>query len=217
MIGHTGEAGFTLLELLIATTLLGLLSLVLFDGLHFGRQVWQQAQTSTVDANRVRKIQDLLRAYIIQAYPALVPSDPTHAHADFQGDAHSLAVLAPDENGSGSMVHVTMDLQQGAQGSVLAVATLPELANANAKARVKQFQIAKRGRLAFAYYGTQDASGPRWTAQWQDQMRPPLLVRLRLESRPERDAFWPEMIVAPRIAADQGCIYDPLTKYCRGR
>ena len=51
------EAGFTLLELLIATTVLGFLSLLLFGGLQFGTRVWEKTQTSATDTNHVRAAQ----------------------------------------------------------------------------------------------------------------------------------------------------------------
>ena len=39
---HDGEAGFTLLELLISMTLLGLLMLVVLGGLRFGARAWER-------------------------------------------------------------------------------------------------------------------------------------------------------------------------------
>jgi hypothetical protein len=29
--------------------------------------------------------------------------------------------------------------------------------------------------------------------------------------------LWPDLVAAPRIDADAGCVFDPLTRYCQGR
>jgi len=52
---------------------------------------------------------------------------------------------------------------------------------------------------------------------WTLPSRLPRLVRVKIEF-PDGDArFWPELLVAPRIDVDVGCVYDALTKRCRGR
>ena len=55
------DTGFTLVELLVATTLLALLSVVLFGGLRFGARAWESGSASIERTGEVQAVQELLR------------------------------------------------------------------------------------------------------------------------------------------------------------
>ena len=74
----TGERGFTLLELLIAMTLLGLLMLGLFGGLRLGVRVWEAGDAQSADRMRIEAVQRFIRGYLGRARPLVV--------ADRRGD-----------------------------------------------------------------------------------------------------------------------------------
>ena len=57
----TGERGFTLLELLISMSLLGLLMLGLFGGLRLGARVWEAGDQQSADRIRVEAVQRFIR------------------------------------------------------------------------------------------------------------------------------------------------------------
>jgi hypothetical protein len=40
-------------------------------------------------------------------------------------------------------------------------------------------------------------------------------VRVRFAHGDER--LWPDLLVAPLVSADVGCVYDALSQLCRGR
>ncbi len=63
------QAGFTLLELLISMTLLGLVFVLLFGGLRFGMRAWEHGTTTTDAVDSTRLVQDLLRSEIERTCP----------------------------------------------------------------------------------------------------------------------------------------------------
>jgi len=65
------DSGFTLVELLVSLTLLGMLSLVLLGGLHFGRSVWEASETKTAAVDRIRAFQTVFKSELERAYPEL--------------------------------------------------------------------------------------------------------------------------------------------------
>lgn len=212
------DAGFTLLELLIAMTLLGFLTVLMFDGLRFGKRAWETAESATDLSNKVRTFQYSLREDLAHAYPLLQAIDATHANIAFDGSANRLSFLAPGMDGvpSGEMARVIIDAKKTDAGSEIEVLTMPELATSNAP-RTRTIELPGVTALKFAYLGTdRPADAPTWRDGWSGRTKFPVLVRVSAHSA-HGDAVWPELIMKPRIAADMGCTYDPLTKFCQGR
>ena len=78
--------------------------------------------------------------------------------------------------------------------------------------------IANVESVELAYFGKDRSDkAPVWHDQWKDQIALPQLVRVRVRFPSGDPRPWPDLVVAPRIAADVGCTYDPLSKLCRGR
>jgi len=205
--GH--EAGFTLLELMVALTLLALLSLVLFGGLRFGRQVWQTAEEGVASTNAVRAFQDELRRDIARAQPVFI-DDPFHPRVDFDGAPSQLMLLAPAHDGSGSLERLVVT----SDADVSTIAGRPELANRAGATYVKSLKGI--GDLRFAYYGRlAGETAADWHGEWHQQTRLPLLIRV--DAAADKGAIWPLLVVSPHIAADPSCVYDPGTGFCHGR
>ena len=70
----------------------------------------------------------------------------------------------------------------------------------------------------FSYFGEAAAGrGAQWQDSWTQRGDMPGLVRIRVAFRSGDTRLWPELLIAPHIAADVSCTYDPITKRCRGR
>lgn len=216
-----GEAGFTLLELLIAMTLLGLLMVLLFGGLRFGARVWERSEAHTTDLDDIRIAQTFIRSEIEQAYPLLVLADPLHPHIDFDGAADAVRFLASAPTGIASAGRVHIDLRAVSQdgGTVLMVKARPELSwDDTPGATHAEVLLTGVRSLSFSYFGSENPDAPaRWQDIWTNRLHLPRLVRLRVAFEPGDKRIWPELVIAPRIAVDINCLYDPLTKACRGR
>lgn len=211
-----GEAGFTLLELLIAMTLLGLLTVALFAGLKFGTRVWAASETATAGANKVNAIQMLLSREIARAYPLFVTKDVTDAHVEFDGTERTITFLGPDPRGSGAMLRISALASGGENTATLKIVARPELSNVRNDATMAELHGLRF--LEFAYFGAEDAkTAPAWHAVWQNEKRLPTLIRIRAAFARGTHTIWPALVIAPRISADSGCTIDLLTKDCRGR
>lgn len=87
----------------------------------------------------------------------------------------------------------------------------------SALANVEGMVLAEQvEELSFAYFGADNKdSPPYWREQWgnrETEQRLPLLIRVRMRFRDGR--AWPDLVVAPQVGADTGCIWDNLLNRC---
>jgi general secretion pathway protein J len=200
------QAGFTLLELLISMTLLGLVFVLLFGGLRFGMRAWEHGTTTTDAVDTTRLVQDLLRSELERTCPrrtADKPQDPPYAM--FSGAAAQLQFLAPAPAAAGGRrcVPVTLTVQPDGRLERLVLGF-------GVNRGTDLLRHAQSVELAYL------PEGGVWQSGWSRQPALPALLRLRV-TFPKGDArVWPELFIAPRISAEADCTYDPATKSCRG-
>jgi general secretion pathway protein J len=211
------QAGFTLVEALVAVTLLGLLSIALTRGLRFGVDAWARGSAHSDQLSRTTVVQGLLRRVMGEAYPYFL----FNRHVDFEGTSESLAFLAsaPVVLGASGRSRFRLSIAKHDGLSDLVMTSQAELAAADAPAAIeKKTLLAGTAFIEFAYFGKwRSEANAQWHDRWTGQSALPQLVRIQVRF-PEGDTrLWPDLVIAPRITVDIGCVYDMLTKQCRGR
>jgi len=218
---NDGCSGFSLVEVLVALVLLGLLSMALFFSVRFGVTAWQRGGERSEQIHTSMLVQDLLRRLIGQAYPLVLADGSGGGRVEFFGTATSLDFLAPVPVAlaSGGRARFNLAIERHGERSDLVLTSRPELAAADAPADLtRKTLLATIETAAFAYFGAPQAqSAAAWHERWSGEMNLPALVRVRVRFARGDPRLWPDLTIAPRITADVGCEYDPLTKLCRGR
>ncbi len=87
--------GFTLMELLVALTLLGILMTTLFGGLRFGARVWETSDDLLEGGGRTETVRHFLRARLEEALPVKAASSGDQTVVLFEGDPKHLRFAAP--------------------------------------------------------------------------------------------------------------------------
>jgi general secretion pathway protein J len=207
---RNSESGFTLIELLVSVTLMAMLSLLLFGGLHFGTRVWEKATSAETIGNKVLAAQQSVSDAIKQIYPFFVLASPSDRHVQFDGEPGQLTFFAPARSGGLDVVSITRD-----PNGTLVINSRPELAT-NIQANITHsVLLGNVTSFSASYFGAMTKGDPQqWYGSWHNARTLPDLIRIRATVK---DAKWPDLVVAPRISADQSCVYDQLTKYCTGR
>ncbi len=216
---HPEEAGFTLVELLVAIILLSLISLVLTGSLQFGLTAWARGMAHSDHVDNSMSAQQFLRRALEDAYPFFSSNDPTRRRVEFAGTADSLAFLAPAPlaGGGGGRSRIMLSVRRHDGHSDLMVRAAPEL-GADNQASTRSRLIANVESVELSYFGKRRSDrAPAWHDRWKDEIGLPQLVRVRVRFPTGDTRLWPDLVVAPRIAADVGCTYDPFSKLCRGR
>jgi general secretion pathway protein J len=187
----------------------------------FGLHAWQKGSVSTERFEHSMISQDLLRRMIGNLYPMLTPGDAIQPLIDFDGGKEAINFLghaATVANGGGRFRFKVFVERQHDEVD-LVMSSTPELADTSGSSiTTRTLLLSGIERAEFAYFGD-SATGQRsqWNDSWTKRSDIPSLVRIRVASRPGDAQLWPDLLIAPRILADVGCVYDPITMRCRGR
>jgi general secretion pathway protein J len=204
------QHGFTLLELLISITLLGLILVLLFGGLRLGLRSWDAAQIQVDSINAVRSVESFLRREITAAYPYRWKEVPGQRLA-FLGERYKISFVAPmpARIGGGGLNAISFELEPAGQRMRLVWRVMPvtrkmqdfsELAQAQATV-LAAFDLNGVQDIRLGYFGS-DAAGapPRWLDRWENALSLPLLIRLQFKMA--QGADWSGFVVAPILSSE---------------
>jgi general secretion pathway protein J len=214
------SAGFTLVELLVALVLFGFLSIALFGSVRVGATAWIRATAHADESDQRIHAQDLLRHLIENAYPFYVFDDQGNRHVVFDGSESNLSFLsvAPLALGHGGRSRIEFLTAHQADRVDLMIESTPELPTAKQNEKARQPLLTGAVSVAFSYFGKQRSDrSAEWHPDWTVQAELPRLVRVAVRFSAGDGRDWSDFIVAPRIAADVGCVLDRFTTRCEGR
>jgi general secretion pathway protein J len=199
------EGGFTLLELLIAITLLGLLLAALFGGLRLGARAWERSEERLDQSARLQVVHNFLRDRLAQAYPLEREEGAERSTLVFAGDADTLqfVTLMPEYLGAGfAEFTLAVDDQSEVMNLVVRWRRFDpvDLPPADEEPQVKVL-LEDIERLEIAYFGALGQDQPAlWHDQWLEVRQLPQLVRIRVIFPPGDPRIWPDLIVQPMTA-----------------
>ena len=204
------QQGFTLLELLIALTLLGLILVLLFGGLRLGVRSWDASQKQVDSLNSVRSLENFLRRELSVAYPYRWKAGPTRRLA-FLGERDKLSFVAqlPSRVGGGGLYVISIALEQQGKQKRIVWRYLPvnaQMQDFSALAETTQMVLAASELdqvedIGLSYFGQENERAvPRWLDRWDNGAILPTLIRVQV--RLANGAEWPDFVVAPMLSSD---------------
>ncbi len=209
------QKGFTLLEVLIAITLFGLLAVLLFGGLRLGTRVWERSGENLSGNSRVEIVQTFLRRQLSQTFPLVVlgPEDQIEPHLEFAGrpDTISFVTVLPSYLGLGGLYLTTIAVEPQRRSRLSRLVMRWRLYNLSADAELAGMSGPRYAwetvlldniqQAEISYFGVVDSdSSAQWVDQWSDERRLPLLVRVRAVLA--NGLAWPDLVIAPKLVAN---------------
>jgi general secretion pathway protein J len=208
---QTAERGFTMVELLVAITLLGLLMAALFGGLRLGTRVWERADVRLEAAIRLQIIQDFIRQRLAEMLPRqTMPPKPDEVGVSeplFLGTASAVrfASVMPEHLGAGfyimELAWAESDHPEDSGNLVLRWRPF-ELNGQPAEDVEPEERMLIQGvqALELSYFGSIDPEQPPgWWQAWESQPELPRLIRLQMRFAENDQRRWPELIVRTMV------------------
>ena len=201
MTRHHRQSGFSLLEMLIAFSMLSLLFLALFSSFSTIGRGWDAADKSMLKTEDMRLISEFVRSQLSQAMVVKITSDDddTLVYA-FEGEDDYVRYAAPlqplQNNGGVYLIELATGTDSDGKKLEMRYAPYrPELSWEEALNEVEPVLVYGGLRsVEFEYFAAESIDDdPEWESDWVDQTVYPLLMKVRLEGKDGQ--VWPELVI----------------------
>lgn len=210
--GPRANGGFTLVELLVAMTLIGMLFVALFGGLRFGARVWEAGVDRGQEFAEVEATQALLRRQLDQMLP-LPGLDQEEQEISFAGEQDRLVFTAPapSQFGLGGVYYFDLFTERAERGRQLVLRWQLYRPDRDEPFNDRESQqrtlLENIEAIEFGYYGDPEqvefgegSDKGDWRERWVEAALPPQLIAVRIAFPENDNRYWPELIIAPRSA-----------------
>ncbi len=212
----SASGGFALIEALASLVIVGMISVLVLQGVGMGRRVWEGIDNMATREEAIEGAQEALRGRIEQMYPATLYGGD-EAQTDINGQPETLEFLAPPDATlrPGPLRRYRLELTVGRQ---LMLSSISDVVSARDTRITRQVLLTGVQQVDLSYYGASNSDAAKqWRSTWYQQVSPPELVRIRVAFGRGDRRSWPDLIVRPLTNIDSNCVLSSATNRCRGR
>lgn len=221
---RSSSRGFTLLEVLVAMTLVALLAGFLAGGLKLGSHAWSTTEHLADDLDAIEGTRRFLKSHLTASYPMVLPgSDDAHTTIAFEGRSDSIEFTAelPRTYTAGGLYRIKLSSLPDEDRPELTLYWQVErgqpLGAADHAWHQQRRLLGSGTRLHVSYYGATDEQPAIWHKTWSGHMQLPELIRIEIAFAANTPYVWPELVIAPKLNVDALCSFNLVTQRCRGR
>jgi general secretion pathway protein J len=205
---RSGQRGFTLLELIVSLSILGLLMVLLFSGMRFGIRASESGNDETNRVVQIRLAQGTLRRQLRQASPIHNRSPDNKQQIIFTGASDELSFVAPLAGAVTGLYLITVRSDEYRAGNKLVMEYVPWTPGVeNTAAQFEKSSVVlleSVDEARFAYLGTAYPGQPAvWMDRWESTTTLPRLVNIEVDFDDGHEDDWPTFMVAPKISVSR--------------
>ena len=193
--------GFTLIEILIAITLLGIMMVLLFGSLRIGAKNWDAGEEKIVETSQITIVQNFLRTYLASAIPAddFNEDEPVFSFVGSGDSIQFASTLPPYGVRKGQHLFKLFLKDEGDTTSLnVSVQTFYPLEEEEVKDDIVLLENIEK--LEINYFGPDEfGEGTQWDTKWEEKRVLPRLIQIDIQLKDKPP--WPALRVATRIEA----------------
>ena len=200
---NQASKGFTLIEVLIAMTLLSIMMVLLFTSLKICADSWEKGESKITDVNEIAVVYNFFQRDLSVAKPLWndFPAEEEKTFS-FQGGTQSLQFVSafPASAGRSGLQLFSLNLLEEDNERIINVTIVPFVPmTEGAKWHKEEVTLIKHvSDFTLAYFGSADGvSEGTWTEEWLNKEVLPRLVKINIKL--ENGSYWPEMIIDLKV------------------
>jgi general secretion pathway protein J len=199
MFHRKASTGFTLIEVLIAMTLLGIMVVLLFSSMKICADSWQKGEDKIAEVNDVAVVYQFFQNHLATAKPLWDDfSEQNNRVFAFQGKNQGLQFVSafPASAKKSGLQLFSLKLMKDGDGQLIQVSITPFYPVAEGEEwRKEDVTLLRHVRhFSLSYYNLDDPQTEGvWQEDWLGLETQPRLVKIKIER--DDGNFWPEMIV----------------------
>lgn len=197
--------GFTLIEMLIAMTLLGIMVMLLFSSLKIAAESWNAGEGKIIEVNKKAVVYQFFKSHLTSIRPATAQlseqdiNDNVEPRQVFQGQSRSMRFVSalPLSSARKGLQIFDIASKTSSDASTLMVSLTPyqQIEPAQPEPVVLLENVKAFG---FAYFGKIDENDELvWHDEWVGSDHLPQLIKVTI--RLKDDSYWPSMIFPLKI------------------
>lgn len=209
---RASAGGFTLVELIIALTIIGILSAALFSALRISARSWEAGERRITESSDTEAVRTFLRGRLLAMELAFIADGPNSQQPAFLGleDQLRFAAPMPPDIGMGGLYLFSLGQLPFEQRAALDWQLIRDRETmAINDGRLRPRPLLEEGAaIAFRYFGIPAESeteidAPFWSDRWGNGSKLPLLIEMRFYGH-DREELLPPLRVAPVMAVYGG-------------
>lgn len=215
-----GQAGFSLVEMLVTLAVTGFLAVLLLAGMASASRLFGRTAAGPPDVGQIVDAHRRLRVVIAGLRPVM-RLDGIEPSVNAQGDEAGFGFIAPPMDNAQPDALWRYRFQLTADGRLMlyhlpSLDQRPDIGDLGASGWQAVPLLENVATLRVSYYGADPAGvgGRRWQTRWNRRPQPPDLVRVTLHFRQGDRRQWPDLVVRPAATVNTACRIDALTGRC---
>lgn len=199
--------GFTLIEVLIAMTLLGVMVVLLFSSLRIAAESWNAGESKVEEVNQKAVVYQFFKHHLTAIRPLPMLADQqgpvSESQQAFQGHVQSLrfvtALPAASARKGLQLFTIALDPTDNSRLMVSLIPYRETEADAGLPPDRPEMLLENIAELKFAYFGkTEDVAELKWYDEWTLADRLPSLIKVSIQLAD--GSYWPDMVFSPKIS-----------------
>lgn len=197
--------GFTLLEVMLAMTLLSIMMVLLFSSLRIGAESWDKGESKIAEVNEKAVVYQFFKRHLPSLRPLWDNFSDDEKHFSFQGEHNKLQFVSVFPASAGrkglQFFEISFDKVDAGLVKVLLKPFYPP--SEGEQWQVEEVILLENvEEFELAYFGGESAdSDGTWVDNWQDKEYLPALIKIRIELADR--SYWPEMIFALKLSTQE--------------